>query len=72
MSRRKFIKNTFLGSIAASGISFNHKDSNLKKFKTGNLIDKRARFFLKKANFQTFSKNQISKFQISKFSKFQI
>ena len=25
-------------------------NSNLKKFKTGNLIDKRARFFLKKAN----------------------
>ena len=38
MSRRKFIKNTFLGSIAASSISFNHKDSNLKKFKVPRII----------------------------------
>ena len=38
MSRRKFIKNTFLGSTAASSISFNHKDSNIKKFKVPRII----------------------------------
>ena len=38
MSRRKFITNTFLGSIATSSIGFNLNDSNLKKFSVPRII----------------------------------
>ena len=38
MSRRKFITNTFLGSIATSSIGFNLNDSNLKKFNVPRII----------------------------------
>ena len=38
MSRRKFITNTLLGSVATSSIGFNLNDSNLKNFSVPRII----------------------------------